>query len=113
MSVIQSQNIQNPKTTVPETKEMNDKDFITDLLSTEKYMTTSYGTAMNEASHNSLYQDISMVCNESHQCLRELFNTMFQKGWYTLEPAPVQTLQQSYQQNAGMQNQMPSGNMTH
>ena len=37
---------------------MNDRDFTNDLLSTEKYMTNSYSTFLNEASHEALYQDV-------------------------------------------------------
>ena len=37
---------------------MNERDFTNDLLSTEKYMTDSYSTFLNEASHQALYQDV-------------------------------------------------------
>ncbi|SDJ01576.1 spore coat protein [Natribacillus halophilus] len=108
-----NQAIQNPQTTVPNTQNMTDKDFLNDLLTTEKYMTASYTTAMNEASHDQLFQQISNVCHETEQCSRQLFNKMFQNGWYALEGAPTQTIQQSHQEYAGMQNQLPSGNMPH
>ncbi|QQK81360.1 spore coat protein [Salicibibacter cibi] len=113
MRTISGQKIQNPQTNVPKTQQMNDKDFITDLLSTEKYMTSSYGTAMNEASHMQLYQEINSICNDTDQCARDLFNTMFQKGWYALEGAPQQTIQQTFQEYSGMTSQLPSGSMPH
>ncbi|MCY7525938.1 spore coat protein, partial [Bacillus safensis] len=40
------QKIGNPQTPVPTTTNMNDRDFVTDLLSTEKYMTSGYNTAL-------------------------------------------------------------------
>ena len=45
------QKIQNPQTQVPQTPQMNDRDLVNDVLSMEKYMTDSYCTALNEASH--------------------------------------------------------------
>ncbi|WP_096202503.1 spore coat protein [Bacillus sp. FJAT-45350] len=106
----QQNKIQNPKTEVPETPQMSDRDFINDILATEKYMTSSYSTAMNEASHENLYRDLSAIANESQNCQRELFNTMFKKGWYSFEATPQEKLQQSYQQFSGYTNQFPYSN---
>lgn len=99
--------IQNQKTQIPQTPQMNDRDYINDMLTTEKYMTSSYSTALNEASHASLYSDIQTICNESQQCQRDLFNLMFEKGWYSFDAADSQTLQQSYQQYQGYSSQFP------
>lgn len=106
----QNQPIQNPETQIPKTPQMNDRDYINDLLSTEKYMTASYSTALNEASHQALYQDLLAICTETQNAQRELYNTMFKKGWYKLEPAEQQKLQQSYQQFQGYSTQFPYGN---
>jgi spore coat protein CotF len=107
----QNQNtIQNPETQVNSTPQMNDRDFANDLLSTEKYMTNAYSVAMNEASHQSLYQDMLTVFNETQNQQRELYNLMFKKGWYKVEAADQQKLQQSYQQFQGYSNQFPYGN---
>jgi spore coat protein CotF len=89
---------------------MNDRDFANDLLSTEKYMTNAYSVAMNEASHQSLYQDMLTVFNETQNQQRELYNLMFKKGWYKVEAADQQKLQQSYQQFQGYSSQFPYGN---
>jgi len=99
--------IENPKTQVPETPQMNDRDYINDLLATEKYMTSSYSTALNEASHQALYGDIQGIFNESQQCQRDLFNLMFEKGWYSFEAEDNQKMTQSYQQFQGYSNQFP------
>ncbi|WP_066174997.1 spore coat protein [Bacillus marinisedimentorum] len=106
----QSQNqgkIQNPETSVPETPQMNDRDFANDLLATEKYMTASYSTALNEASHQELYNDLAMIFKETQDCERDFFNLMFQKGWYSFDAAQGQQLQQTYQQFSGYKNQFP------
>ena len=104
-----SNNIQNPETQVPQTPDMNDRDFINDVLSTEKYIASSYNIAMNEASHEALYNDISSIFQETQTCQRNLFNLMFKKGWYSFEAADQQTLTQSHQQFTGYTSQLPSG----
>lgn len=108
----QNMKIQNPKTQTPETPQMSDRDFINDQLTTEKYMTASYSTALNEASHENLYQDINQIFNESQNCQRQLFNLMFKKGWYSFDAADQQQLTQSYQQFSGYSNQFPYNNIT-
>lgn len=99
--------IQNPESIVPKTPEMNDRDFINDILSYEKYMTDSYSVALNEASHAALYQDLLAVFNETQNMQRGLYNMMFKKGWYALEAADAQKMQQTYQQFSNYMNQFP------
>lgn len=90
--------IANPKTKVPKTPQMNDRDFTNDMLATEKYMTDSYCTALNEASHEGLYLELRAIFNETQDCQRELYNLMFKNGWYKLEAADQQKIQQKHQQ---------------
>ncbi|MCM3004476.1 spore coat protein [Priestia koreensis] len=99
--------IKNPETEVPKTPEMNDRDYINDLLATEKYMTASYCTALNEFSHDALYQEVLGIFTETQNCQRELYNLMFKKGWYGVEAADQQQLQQTYEQFSGYTNQFP------
>ncbi|MFT4412911.1 spore coat protein [Fredinandcohnia humi] len=95
----QNQNqVKNPKTTVPKTPAMNDRDFLNDMLATEKYLTAAYSTALNEMSHDGLYQDIRAIFNETQDCQRELYNLMFKNGWYKLEKEDSQKVQQKLQQ---------------
>jgi len=104
-----NQSVQNPESQVPKTPQMNDRDFINDLLANEKYMTDSYSTALNEASNDVLYQDLLSIFTETQNMQRELYNFMFQHGWYKLESADTSKLQQSYQQFKGYSNQFPYG----
>jgi spore coat protein CotF len=105
------QKIQNPETQVPKTPQMNDRDFINDILTTEKYMTTAYTMALHEASHEGLYQDLLGIFTETQNCQRDLYDLMFKKGWYAIEAADPQKLQQSYQQFQGYTNQFTNGGM--
>ncbi|WP_085522838.1 spore coat protein [Tuberibacillus sp. Marseille-P3662] len=94
----QSNQIKNPSTQVPKTPQMNDRDFMNDCLSTEKYMTNAYSTALHEMSHDALYQDVSNIYNETENAQRELYNLMFKKGWYGVEAEDAQKLQKTFQQ---------------
>ena len=82
-----SSKIQNPETSVPKTPQMNERDFLNDQLTTEKYMTSSYNIALNEASNQALYQDRSTIFKETQDCQRNLYNLMFKNGWYSVEQA--------------------------
>lgn len=82
-----NQKIENPKVEVPETTEMNDRDYINDILETEKNMSDNLSIALNEASNNTLYEEILMLFIEIKNSQRELYNMMFKKGWYSLEKA--------------------------
>ena len=105
------QKIKNPETQVPKTPQMNDRDFINDLLTTEKYMTTAYTMALHEASHEGLYQDLMGIFTETQNCQRDLYDLMFKKGWYSIEAAEQEKMKQSFQQFQGYTNQFANGGM--
>ncbi len=86
--------IKNPAAAVPNTPSMTDRDFLTDCLTSEKYMTQSYATALHEMSHHSLFKDIHSIYTQTQQSQRELYNLMFEKGWYGYKAAPTQDIQQ-------------------
>jgi spore coat protein CotF len=102
------QKIGNQETPVPKTSAMNDRDFVNELLTTEKYMTSAYSTALNELSHESLYQAVQPLFNEAQNVQRRLYQVMFQNGWYKVEAEDAQKIQQSYQQfHSTLQDQSP------
>lgn len=79
--------VENPKVDVPQTIEMNDRDYINDILENEKNMSDNLSIALNEASNNTLYEEIFNIFTETKNAQRELYNMMFKKGWYSLERA--------------------------
>ena len=96
--------ISNPKTQVPCGMEFNDKDYMNTLLSTLKEMVKGYAIALTEASNENLYNQYKEMFLEYSDLQREVFETMFRKGWYSLEQAEAQkintkynTLKQEYQ----------------
>ncbi len=103
----QQQKIQNPEMQIPKTPQMNDRDYLNDMLTTEKYLGVSYTFALHEASYDQLFNDLSSIAQETNQCQHELFNLMFRKGFYSFEAAEPQKLSQSYQQFSGYSNQFP------
>lgn len=102
--------IKNPQTgQLPKVKgpEMNERDFINDILATEKYLTDNFNIFAREASHRQLHQDTITILNETHAAARNLFNLMFEKGWYSLTAAPQQEIQKTAQQFQSYESQQP------
>lgn len=102
--------IANPQTgQLPQVKgpEMNDRDFLNDGLATCKLLTDNFNVAVREASHEQLHADMLQILTETHQSARELFNLMFQNGWYKLEAEEQPKLQQAQQQFSGYSSQFP------
>ena len=80
------------------TPKMNQRDFLNDILVTEKYLTDSFNVFAREASHIELHSDVRLILDESHNCARNIFNIMFQRGHYKLKTAPQQEIQKSWDQ---------------
>lgn len=85
----------NPKTETPQTIEMNERDYLNDLLETEKNMSVNLTIALNEASNEELYNKIKDIYESVKQSQRDLFELMFRNGWYCLEKAEDQKITQS------------------
>lgn len=96
--------ISNPKVEVGSGMSLNDKDYITCLLSTLKEMTKNYALAMTEASNEALYNIYREIFNSITSLQRDVYELMFRKGWYVLEKSEgvkinnkFNTLLQEYQ----------------
>lgn len=90
--------IQNTETQIQKTPQLNDRDYLNDMLLTEKYMCVSYVHVLQEASHQALYQDIKAIFDQEADLQRDLYNVMFNKGWYKLESQEPQKIVQTQQQ---------------
>lgn len=89
--------IANPKIETPTGINMNDKDYITCLLTALKEMTKNYATAMTEASNEYLYNSYFSIFKELSKLQRETYELMFQNGWYSLEKAETQKINEKFQ----------------
>ena len=89
--------ISNPKTEISTGIEFNDKDYMNALLSTLKEMVKGYATVLTEVSNENLYNQYKEMFDEYAALQREVFETMFRKGWYALEAAQAQKINTKYQ----------------
>lgn len=89
--------ISNPKKEVPKGIGMNDKDYITKLLSCLKEMEKNYVVAMTEASNENLYNKYKNVFIDIANLQREVYELMFRCGWYQLEYVDKNKISQKIQ----------------
>ena len=89
--------ISNPKTEVPKGTSINDKDYINSLLSSLKEMVKNYATSLTEVSNETLYKEFKTMFDEYSNLQREVYETMFRKGWYSIEKVEHQKLDTKYQ----------------
>lgn len=89
--------ISNPKTEVPTGLGLNDKDYVTSLLTCLKEMEKNYAVALTEASNEFLYNKYKKIFDEVSKMQRNVFEFMFKKGWYCLEKAESNKINEKYQ----------------
>lgn len=88
--------IQNEKVEVPKTIEMNDENYLNDILETEKNMSVNYTYALNEASNEILYEELFDMFSKIKEVQRKIFELAFSKGWYSLEKAEETKINEEY-----------------
>lgn len=84
--------IENPKTEVPETKELNDRDYLNSILESLKNMSDNFSIALNECSNKAMYKEVFTIFQNTKDLAREAYNLMFCNGWYSLEQAEEQKI---------------------
>jgi spore coat protein CotF len=98
--------IQNTKTEVPNTTELNDCDYLNELLACEKNMGVNLTIALNEASNRDLFNEIYTIFEDIKMAQRDLYNMAFKKGWYSLEKAEEQKISEKEQELTQKLNQL-------
>jgi len=86
---------------------VNDRDRLVDVLTTEKYLTEFYTHAMHEAGTDKLFQLFQQNYDSCMQLQRQHFNAAFKKGWYRLPVADAQTVVAVHEQFKQMQSEFP------
>ena len=84
--------ISNPKTVVPNGLKLNDKDYISFVLSCLKNLEKNYVVALTEASNESLFEKYKLVFDSIAIMQRNVYELMFRKGWYCMEKAEAQKI---------------------
>ncbi|MBE6147341.1 MAG: spore coat protein [Firmicutes bacterium] len=77
--------IEKNKTELKEGIEMNEKDCLNSILDLEKSLSNQYSLALDEASNDYLYEDYFELFEDSKDISREIYNYIFEKGWYSIE----------------------------
>lgn len=88
-----------PGASIPE------KELMTDVLSSQKFVTDTYNTFTNECATPNVRDEFMRILTEEHQIQADVFDTMKQHGWYETPAAQQQKIQQTKQkyQNQGGQ----------
>ena len=86
---------------------MKDQEVLTDLVLTEKKMSANYDSFASECVNTKLRDTFVEMLAQSHETQTRLFMTAQQKGWYQVEQAPVQKVDQARQK---FTNQAPTLN---
>lgn len=82
---------------------LTEQEIMTDLLATEKHITSAYNTFITETTCSNLRQNLKNILNEEHSIHENIYNTMNQKGWYTPTDAPSQDVQKAKDKFSQMQ----------
>lgn len=75
---------------------MNDQERVTDMILSEKKMSTNYNIFASECVDDQLRNEYLNILNKSHQTQTALFKAAQSKGWYTVEQAPQSKITEIY-----------------
>lgn len=75
---------------------MNDQERVTDMILSEKKMSTNYNIFASECVDDQLRNEYLNILNKSHQTQTALFKAAQTKGWYTVEQAPQSKITETY-----------------
>lgn len=76
---------------------MKDQEIVTDLLLTEKKMSGNYNAFASECVNDRLRDAYVGMITSGHRTQTDLFKAGQQKGWYQVEQAPAQKIDQAVQ----------------
>ena len=72
---------------VSSTIDMNDRDYLNDILYNEKSILVNTTTALTEASNDKLKKEIIKFFETVEQLQRDTYELAWNNGWYVLEEA--------------------------
>lgn len=70
---------------VSSTIDMNDRDYLNDILNNEKSILVNTTTALTEASNDKLKKEIIKFFETVEQLQRDTYELAWNNGWYILE----------------------------
>lgn len=84
--------------------QFGDKEMITDALTSQKSITGSYNTFANECATPALRSEFMNILSDEHQIQHEIFTEMQKRGWYQVEAAEKNKVDQAKQKYAAGSN---------
>ena len=81
----------------------NEQQRMTDLLSTQKFLTGAYNSYCCEAATNTVKNCLSSILQDEHRIQEDIFNEMSSRGWYPVEKAEeakIASAKQKFSQSA-------------
>lgn len=84
---IMNKKITNLEKSVPTGIELNDKDYMTNLLYFLKALEKNMAVALTESSNELLYKEYKKIFDDISNLQRNTYELMFKFGWYPLEEA--------------------------
>jgi len=89
--------IKNAKAEItPDEIVFNDLDILEDTLISLKQISHTLDTAKSEASNKDLITTYDTLSKSMFNTTRDVFNLMFENGWYTLEEADAAKIKKTY-----------------
>jgi len=73
----------------------SDKDRMEDALASQKFITGNYNAFANECITPEVRRVFMSILKEEHDMQNEIFTEMQKRGWYQVQPAEYQKLQQT------------------
>ena len=80
-----------------QTNTMAEKDILQDCLSSQKLASANYNTFAGECKNEQLRTTMLSILNDEHQIQSDIFHTMHTNGWYPVEAAEQNKIQQTKQ----------------
>ncbi len=79
------------------TQYMGDKEILQDGLISQKHITESYNTFAGECVNEQLRSTFLNILDDEHRIQADMFCNLQSNGWYQVENAPAQKVQQARQ----------------
>ncbi len=73
---------------------MTEKEILQDCLSSQKFATTNYNIWAGECVNPQLKSAFLNILDDEHKIQQDIFTDMNTNGWYPVQPAEQQKLQQ-------------------
>lgn len=75
---------------------MNEKEFLMDILETEKNMSVNMVYALNEASSKYLYDKYFKMFKNINKATKDIFSILYDKGYYQIDMESNTKLKDAY-----------------